>query len=228
MQKEDLSPPATNQFTLTSRTNRNKLWQDSEITGKFVSPELSFFRERRFKWASIYWPESNEAAHLVKKKRKSEVHEMAAKISKMIDEEEKNEMRIKQIKRTFSIGKSTTNSLRKESHSVLSTKKPFKLSKENEVIVQKLSALQEKKQSTLRDRHGNRCNLFEDPESEAASELTYLGMSTGFKTSRKMKLELPHNYFPGPGTYEIKRYLSELDPKSYEPLSSRREESQHD
>lgn len=34
--KED--SPLTNQFTLTSRTNRSKLWQDSEITGKFVSP----------------------------------------------------------------------------------------------------------------------------------------------------------------------------------------------
>lgn len=161
----------------------------------------------------------------MKKKRKSEVHETAAKISKMIDEEEKNELRIKQIKRTFSIGKSTTNS-RKESHSVLSTKKPFKLSKENEVIVQKLTQLQDRKQSTLRDRHGNRCNLFEDPESDAAQPHTFLGMSTGFKTSRKMKLELPHNYFPGPGSYEIKRYLSELDPKSYEPLSAREESQQ--
>lgn len=28
-----------------------------------------------------------------------------------------------------------------------------------------------------------------------------------------MKLELPHNYYPGPGTYEIKRYLSELEEK---------------
>ncbi len=41
-----------------------------------------------------------------------------------------------------------------------------------------------------------------------------MGDSTGFKTSRKVKLELPHNYYPGPGAYEIKRYLSELDGKS--------------
>lgn len=35
-----------------------------------------------------------------------------------------------------------------------------------------------------------------------------MSKTTGFSTSRKIKLELPHNYFPGPGTYEIKRYLS--------------------
>jgi hypothetical protein len=36
---------------------------------------------------------------------------------------------MKQIKRTLSIGKSQLGNVRKESHIVLSTKKPFKLSK---------------------------------------------------------------------------------------------------
>jgi len=34
-----------------------------------------------------------------------------------------------------------------------------------------------------------------------------MNSSTGFKTSRRINLNLPHNYYPGPGTYEIKRYL---------------------
>ena len=59
----------------------------------------------------------------------------------------------------------------------------------------------------MRDRHGNRCNLLLDPEIESTEDVKNLGNSTGFKTSHKMKLELPHNYYPGPGTYEIKRYL---------------------
>ena len=54
----------------------------------------------------------------------------------------------------------------------------------------------------MRDRHGNRCNLYEDPEQEfSKEEVSTLGNSKGFKTSTKMKLDLPHNYFPGPGTY---------------------------
>ncbi len=48
-----------------------------------------------------------------------------------------------------------------------------------------------------------------------------MSKTTGFSTSRKVDLNLPHNYFPGPGTYEIKRYLAELDAKSefYQPLN---------
>ena len=65
----------------------------------------------------------------MKRKRKSEVYEMASKVSKLIDDEEKNEARIRQIKRTFSIGKPT--SARKDAGVVLSTKKPFKLSQKN-------------------------------------------------------------------------------------------------
>lgn len=38
-------------------------------------------------------------------------------------------------------------------------------------------------------------------------EGNFLGTETGFYTSRRINLDLPHNYFPGPGTYEIKRYL---------------------
>ena len=67
--------------------NRNQLWVDSEITGKYVAPHLPFSKEKRFKWASIYWPEDNDRLFALKKKRKSEVHEVAARISKMIDEE---------------------------------------------------------------------------------------------------------------------------------------------
>ena len=109
----------------------NKLWVDSEITGKFVTPHISFSHEKRFKWASIYWPEDNDQLFAMKKKRKSEVQEMAERVSKMIDEEEKNEARIRQIKRTFSIGKSTNISSKKDSGTVLSTRKPFKLSQKN-------------------------------------------------------------------------------------------------
>lgn len=145
-------------FAGVSANGQNKLWTDSEITGKCVSPLLSFSREKRFKWSSIYWPEDNDQIFALKRKKKSEVYETAQKISKLIDEEEKNEARIKQIKRTFSSGKSNSN--RKDSGVALSTKKPFKLSKDNEKIVLRLAQLEEKKQSRLRDRHGNRCNMF--------------------------------------------------------------------
>lgn len=96
----------------------------------------------------------------MKRKKKSEKHEMASKISKIIDEEEKNEIRIRQLKRSFSIGKSSTP--RKSAGVVLSTKKPFKLDSQNEEIIRRLT-LNNRKQSLLRDRHGNRCNLYEDP-----------------------------------------------------------------
>lgn len=69
---------------------RGKLWNDSENTIKFVSPFLSFSKERRFKWSSIYWPENDSDQLRVAKKGRSEVHEVARRISKLIDEEEKN------------------------------------------------------------------------------------------------------------------------------------------
>jgi hypothetical protein len=47
------------------------LWTDSEITGKFVSPFPSFPKEKRFKWASIYWPEDNDQLFSQKRKGKS-------------------------------------------------------------------------------------------------------------------------------------------------------------
>lgn len=37
------------------------------------------------------------------------------------------------------------------------------------------------------------------------------GTETGFYTSRRVNLNLPHNYYPGPGTYEIKRYLENTE-----------------
>jgi hypothetical protein len=51
-----------------------------------VAPFLSFSREKRFKWSSIYWPENDANSLNVVKKGKSEIHEAAKKISKMIDE----------------------------------------------------------------------------------------------------------------------------------------------
>lgn len=86
------SPPTTNQLYNTANSfNRNKLWNDSEATIKFVAPFLSFSKEKRFKWSSIYWPENEKNNEFIVKKGKSEIHEAAKKISKMIDEEEKNE-----------------------------------------------------------------------------------------------------------------------------------------
>ncbi len=87
---DDYTYTTPNFYSNAPHRNQNQLWVDSEITGKFVSPQLSFSKEKRFKWASIYWPEDSDRLHAVKKKRKSEVYEMAQKISKMIDEEEKN------------------------------------------------------------------------------------------------------------------------------------------
>jgi hypothetical protein len=66
------------------------LWNESEATIKFVAPFLSFSKEKRFKWSSIYWPENDRNNMFVDNKGKSEIHEAAKKISKMIDEEEKN------------------------------------------------------------------------------------------------------------------------------------------
>jgi hypothetical protein len=131
----------------------------------------------------------------------------------MIDEEEKNEARIRRVKRSFSIGKAS--SARKEAGVALSTKKPFRLSKGNEEIVLRLTQMEMKKQSLLRDRHGNRCNVLEEPEAYSARENARARThSTGFKTSRKLRLELPHNYYPGPGSYEIKRYLQDQESRS--------------
>ena len=70
---------------------------------------------------------------------------------------------MRQVKRSLSKGKSQLSTPRKEAQSVLSTKKAFKLSKLNEGIVNRLTQYQMNYQSTLRDKHGNRCNLYEDP-----------------------------------------------------------------
>jgi hypothetical protein len=47
---------------------------------------LSFPREKRFKWSSIYWPENEGDYMFVTKKGKSDIQEAAKKISKMIAE----------------------------------------------------------------------------------------------------------------------------------------------
>lgn len=57
---EYATPAAGNQFSSTGNSfHKGKLWNDSEATIKFVAPFLSFSRERRFKWSSIYWPEND-------------------------------------------------------------------------------------------------------------------------------------------------------------------------
>jgi hypothetical protein len=69
-----------------------------------------------------------------------------------------------------------------------------------------------KKQSLLRDRHGFRSNLVDGEDQSyfevVKDEMQQAGCSNGFKTSSKrVNLNLPHNYYPGPGAYDIKRYL---------------------
>jgi len=86
MDSYDGSATAGNYYSPSSIVPQ-QLWTESAITANFVAPNLSFSREKRFKWASIYWPEDNDQVFALKRKRKSEVHEMAVKVSKMIDEE---------------------------------------------------------------------------------------------------------------------------------------------
>jgi len=52
--------------------NTARLWNDSEITKNYVAPELSFCKEERFKWASIYWPPQQQKTLNLNKKRQSE------------------------------------------------------------------------------------------------------------------------------------------------------------
>jgi hypothetical protein len=37
-----------------------------------------------------------------------------------------------------------------------------------------------------------------------------MNSSKGFKTSNRINLNLPSNYYPGPGKYEIKRFLQDF------------------
>jgi len=50
-----------------------KLWADSEITRNYPSPQLSFSKEKRFKWSSIYWPENGDNTNAAKKKKDSDI-----------------------------------------------------------------------------------------------------------------------------------------------------------
>ena len=124
---------------------------------------------------------------------------------------------MRKLKKSFSIGRTQSGQPKKESQAVLSTRKPFKLSKLNQQILDRLAVQeQQDKQSRLRDRHGNRSNRLsrEDPENEGLSPPRFMGESTGFQTSQRVQLELPHNFYPGPGSYDIKRYLADLDQKA--------------
>ena len=74
--------------------NRGKrLWKDGESTLAYVTPDHSFSKEKRFKLYSIYWPEDNQSNISISKHQK-ESDLVAQKISKLIDEEEKNELRM--------------------------------------------------------------------------------------------------------------------------------------
>lgn len=67
-------------------TNPPKLWVEAEATRNHPSPHLSFSKEKRFKWSSIYWPDTHDLLHAANKKHLSEIAELADKISKRIDD----------------------------------------------------------------------------------------------------------------------------------------------
>lgn len=68
---------------------QNKLWKDGETNLAYITPDPSFSKEKRFKLYSIYWPPKNETNTTVHKKL-SHADQLAQKVSKLIDEEEKN------------------------------------------------------------------------------------------------------------------------------------------
>lgn len=57
--------------TVANTFQKTNLWKDSQATIPFVTPQLSFFKEKRFKWSSIYWPQINGNNTLIKKNKKS-------------------------------------------------------------------------------------------------------------------------------------------------------------
>lgn len=78
---------------MMTNQNKIKLWRESEVTNNFFSPELSFFKEKRFKFHSIYGTTEEGCSTGRRKKRQSETEEIARKISQMVDESEKNDER---------------------------------------------------------------------------------------------------------------------------------------
>lgn len=72
-----------------------------------------------------------------------------------------------------------------------------------------------KRQSQLRDRHGNRANIFENQEEESFLILKHVPKikksQGGFYTARRHNQDLPDNYYPGPGSYFLKKYPSKND-----------------
>jgi hypothetical protein len=68
------------------------------------------------------------------------------------------------------------------------------------------------KQSLLRDRYGNRSNLLENQEEgfeKLRDRHNIITKSKGFKSSNRINFQLPNNFYPGPGTYRIERFLEE-------------------
>ena len=56
-----------------------------------------------------------------------------------------------------------------------------------------------------------RTNILEEEEDPFMRSINtdreFKNKDTGFFTSRRIKLDLPHNYYPGPGKYDIRRFL---------------------
>lgn len=108
-------------------SSKKPLWNESPATGKFVSPQLSFQRERRFEWSSIYWPRDEQNSLRFKFNRQSEVDRTACRISKCIDIEERNQLRLS-AKRKFSPSSLKTLSITPAKQG---RRKQFRLSKKN-------------------------------------------------------------------------------------------------
>lgn len=152
---------------------KETLWKEGEATIPFVAPEASFSKERRFKHFSIYWPEKSVSMQTFKKKR-SDADEKAYKISKLIDEEEKNELRMNKVNGSIKKLMSKTVGFKEAQKEAFSTFRPTttaRLSKENQDIVHRLSIYSEVRQSKLRDRHGQRTNILENQEEELSDKL---------------------------------------------------------
>ena len=143
-------------------SKKRSLWKEGETTIPFATHDPGFSREKRFKHFSIYWPEKSVSTQVLSKKR-SETDEVARKISKMIDEEEKNELRMNKINGSIKKLMSKTTGFRDAPKEAFSNFRPTttaNLSQENQQVVQRLSLGKRAHQSTLRDRHGQRTNLF--------------------------------------------------------------------
>jgi len=124
---------------------------------------------------------------------RSETDQSARKVSKLIDEEEKNEQRMaKQLRASTK----KTNFPKKKLDKI--TKINFRntssfLTQKNEDVIRRLTFSEIPKQSRLRDKFGFRNPLDNDPESDKYPEFLKRTNPFGrsFTTSNKMDLKLP-------------------------------------